>query len=230
MLATIRDRLSDFHRENTQSNGDDRESFIERESAELCRVASRLGPLKKLNLVFCDLSFDAIGSEHAVSYNDQRSLIKTTIPEGGFGLIPKVTTYNLVASREAITGVKQQIEFMMASPLEYLDRWALCNELFNDTVDVEKVIQWKNEDVSIVVSQPYYMGEIVTPQIIEDEFVALGWEKISVEGRAIFYNFAYDAIALDLEPRNCYMGETGLQPFDLIVSHPDEELKRFLAL
>ena len=230
MLRTIRNQLSDFHTNNIQGNGYDRKEAIEREGKKICAIASRLGVFKKFDTSINELVFNARGSEHAVAYHDRNSLIKITLPNGGFGLIPKVTRHRKVDLRSDIESFYEQIEFLDATPLEYLDRWILCNELFNDSADVERVIQWDDTSVSIMLTQPYYMGEVITHDEIHAAFIEQGWEAIYKDGRAVFYNYAYDAIALDLEPRNCYMAETGLQPFDLILSHPDDEMRMHLGI
>jgi len=153
-----------------------------------------------------------------------------TIPNGGFGLIPRLNTYirHDLESREET--VIKQIEFYPASVLEYLERWILCNELFNDNVELLHIIEWGDRSVSLVISQPYYFGDVLPVEEIQKVFVSKGWEQIHIDGRSIFYNFAYNVIALDLEPRNCYMGTNGLQPFDVILSRPNEELEKYLGI
>jgi len=230
MLRTIRDRLSDFHQHNLQGHGHLREQTIQREGEALCRIASELGVLKTINSLINELEFNATGSEHAVAYNDQITLIKVTLPGDGFGLIPKVTLHRKLDIRTGIESHYEQIEFIDATPLEYLERWILCNDIFNDDVQLERVIQWADQSISIMISQPYYMGKIISAEEIYHEFQKNGWQRIAKHGRSVFYNFAYDAIALDLEPRNCYLADSGLQPFDLILSHPDEEMRKYLGL
>ena len=230
MLRTIRDRLSNFHKNHLQGHGHKREETIQREGKEICAIASELGLFKSIDTSIDSLEFNAIGSEHAVAYHDGKSLLKLTLPQTGFGLIPKVTLHRRLDIRSNEETFYKQVEFLGATPLEYLDRWILCNELFNDAVDVQRIIQWADLSISVMISQPYYMGEIISTNEIHQAFRDKSWESIYKDGRAIFYNYAYDAIALDLEPRNCYMAKTGLQPFDLIVSHPDEEMRDYLGI
>lgn len=74
------------------------------------------------------------------------------------------------------------------------------------------------------------MGKVISSEEIYYEFQKNGWQRIANYGRSVFYNFAHDAIALDLEPRDCYLAESGHQPLDLILSHPDEEMRKYLDL
>ena len=230
MLTAIRDRLSNFHKNHIQGYGYDREETIKRESEKICSIATELGIYKRLDSNINDLDFDAIGSEHAVSYNDNTSLIKLTLPDTGFGLVPRVTQHRKLNIRTGEETFYQQIEFLGARPLEYLDRWALCNELFSDAANIQRIIQWVDSSVSFMLSQPYYMGQVIPHNEIHKAFREKGWDAIYRDGRAVLYNFAYDAIALDLEPRNCYMNKGKLQPFDLIVSHPDDKMREYLDI
>ena len=46
----------------------------------------------------------------------------------------------------------------------------------------------------------------------------------------LFYNYAYQVLAIDALPRNCYLNENGHQPFDVILCHPSEAIDYFLGL
>jgi hypothetical protein len=37
-------------------------------------------------------------------------------------------------------------------------------------------------------------------------------------------------MAIDAESRNCYVTDDGLQPFDVILCEPDDDLERFLRI
>ena len=126
----------------------------------------------------------------------------------------------------------RSVEFVPATPLEYLNRWQMCNTLFQDEVELHRVLQWKDGSVSFVISQPQYNGELPSAQEIESYFEKAGWQRIiAEEGRSVFYNYAFSALALDIEPRNCYIAETGeILPFDVILAHPNREVENFLGL
>ena len=171
-----------------------------------------------------------MGAEHAVFYNSDKRILKVTIPEHGFGLIPRLNTHLRQVHDSVEPEIIKQIEFYPASVTEYLKRWLLCNELFQDDVELLGVVQWEDSTISLKIDQPYYSGDVVTVEEIQSEFITKGWERSYKDGRAVFINYAYNVIALDLEPRNCFLGKTGLQPFDVIVAEPNEELEEYLGI
>lgn len=46
----------------------------------------------------------------------------------------------------------------------------------------------------------------------------------------IFFNHAFRVMAIDAERRNCYLTDGQLQPFDVILRTPDEEMAAFLRI
>lgn len=44
------------------------------------------------------------------------------------------------------------------------------------------------------------------------------------------FNYAFGILAIDAETRNCYLNEGGLQPFDVILCQPDEEMDGYLGI
>ncbi|HSJ01305.1 MAG TPA: hypothetical protein VK956_02580, partial [Verrucomicrobium sp.] len=126
---------------------------------------------------------------------------------------------------------QERIEFDQAMPLEYLERWIASNEIFGDDVILRSVIRWQDGQVSFSISQPQYPGEPATPAELDRYFEQSGWTRIrSMESHSIFYNYAYEILALDAAPRNCYLSEHGLQPFDVILCRPSADLETFLSL
>ena len=122
----------------------------------------------------------------------------------------------------------------MLQPLEYLDRWVRANEVFGDDVRLTSVIQWADGNVSFAISQPQYHGEPAEPRDIERHFRAAGWTPIHdpTGQHRLFYNYAYQTLAIDAYPRNCYINiaEDLLLPFDVILCQPGDELEVFLKL
>jgi hypothetical protein len=49
-------------------------------------------------------------------------------------------------------------------------------------------------------------------------------------GHVIFFNHAFGVMAIDAERRNCYLTDGELQPFDVILCRPDEEMAEFLRI
>jgi hypothetical protein len=66
---------------------------------------------------------------------------------------------------------------------------------------------------------------------IERFFEDAGWKRLpDCDGHTLFYNYAFQVLAIDALPRNCYLHENALLPFDVILCQPDEELESFLRL
>jgi hypothetical protein len=101
------------------------------------------------------------GTEHVVELSDEHALVvKITIPPK-FGLTPRVLSHPVVDLRQgpAKGGLRRAIEFVAATPLEYLERWLAANEVFEDDVTLSSVIEWSDGEVSFVITQPQYHGE-----------------------------------------------------------------------
>ncbi|MES2707064.1 MAG: hypothetical protein V4726_10730 [Verrucomicrobiota bacterium] len=127
--------------------------------------------------------------------------------------------------------IRETVEFAPATPLEYLERWMDANELFNDDVRLVSVIEWADGQVSFGITQPQYHGEPADPREIEHYFLKAGWTPVpDTTGHRIFYNYSWQVLAIDAEPRNCYINDGCLLPFDVILRRPDEALEKHLRL
>ena len=122
-------------------------------------------------------------------------MVKITIPPK-FGLIPKVLTH-AVPNLRGEPGTRKAIEFIHATPLEYLERWMAANDVFGDDVKLTSVVQWADGQVSFAISQPQHHDETVTDREIEQHFIASGWTKIVVPTgqHSLFFNYATRLIA-----------------------------------
>lgn len=66
---------------------------------------------------------------------------------------------------------------------------------------------------------------------IESFFTEAGWTRILDDtGHLLFFNYAFNVLAVDALPRNCYVGDGNFLPFDVILCHPTESLEQFLRL
>lgn len=180
---------------------------------------------------FCEGNSDLhYGTEHVVESDEESArMAKITVPPK-FGLIPKLVSHP-VPNLRGEPGVRQAIEFVHATPLEYLDRWISANDVFGDDVRLTAIVQWADGQVSFAISQPQYAGEPATEREIDRYFEAAGWTRIlDTSQHVLFYNYAYQVLAIDALPRNCYLNENGLQPFDVILCHPGEAIDYYLGL
>lgn len=157
---------------------------------------------------------------------------KTTIPPA-FGLIPVIRSLPIavLCSHADAPLHRDVIEFVPATPLEYLSRWLASNEVFGDDVRIVAVIHWADGMVSFGITQPQYHGVPADPREIEAFFHAAGWTRLNdPSGHAVYFNYAFGVMAIDAEKRNCYLNTGGLQPFDVILCEPDEALERHLGI
>lgn len=157
--------------------------------------------------------------------------IKITRPPG-FGLVPFVNRIPVLAADPAVpTTWRKALEFRSATPLEYLTRWRASNEVFGDDIRLRSVVQWADGQVSVVISQPQYHGRPAEPREIEEYFRRAGWERLrEPTGHLVFHDWIRGVIAVDAAPRNCYINAGGLQPFDVILCEPDDDLSRHLGI
>jgi hypothetical protein len=172
-----------------------------------------------------------VGTEHLVEFEEHSgSVIKLTVPPK-FGLISRVLTHP-VPNLRGEPGSRQAIEFVPATPLEYLERWMAANEVLGDAVRLTAVIRWADGQVSFAIRQPHYAGVPASEWEIEAGFRADGWTPIRDPGgqHRLFYHHAWQVLAIDALPRNCYIRDGALQPFDVILCRPDAELESHLAL
>ncbi|MEX2580547.1 MAG: hypothetical protein WD342_15920 [Verrucomicrobiales bacterium] len=175
-----------------------------------------------------------LGSEHVVDFDDSSGLVVKVTKPPGFGFIPQVHRHARVKLYDDAPGpgMRPALELEKATPLEYLRRWIRANEVFGDDVRLASVIRWKGGEVSFCILQPHYDGEAATSGEIERYFAESGWTHLKDPNgeHEIFMNYAFDVIAVDAMPRNCKLNEYGLQPFDVILASPDEDLESFLQI
>jgi hypothetical protein len=218
--------------------GIDRGHIAESQAEQACAEARRLGILNEPDLDWENL-WDALtneahaGTEHLVELDEnQGAVIKFTIPPN-FGLIPYIASRPIVTAEDGPSkcAVGHALEFRPATPLEYLERWLDANEVFGDNVRLIRVIRWKDGLISFVIGQPQYHGEPASELQITNYFKEAGWTQLPFEsGHILFYNHAYQVLAIDALPRNCRIHDGGLMPFDVILCRPDDALSDFLRL
>lgn len=235
LLATFHKRLRDFCENHRHRDGQNGNIDLHTQTKQTVAIATEFGILIEANLSWEEFLADCpeatIGTEHMVELDTQTGLVgKTTIPPA-FGLMPKVRAHQTTMLRDEVTQVRESIEFVSATPLEYLTRWIASNDVFGDDVHLVAVIRWKDQMVSFGITQPQYHGVPAESRDIESFFHAAGWTRINdPSGHVVFFNYAFGLIAIDAEKRNCYVNRGGLQPFDVILCKPNECMSRYLHL
>jgi len=236
-LETFFERLRDLCQNHGGCLGQGRPERTCTQTEQAIALAAELGILKQPCMTwpeFLALCPEArIGTEHVVELDAQAGIVgKTTIPPA-FGLIPDVRKIPLAVLQpdSGQSLFREAIEFVKATPLEYLSRWIASNDVFGDDVQLASVIQWADGLVSFGITQPQYHGTPAEPRQIEQFFRQAGWTHLKdPSGHAVFFNHAFGVLAIDAERRNCFVNEGGLQPFDVILHKPDESLERFLQI
>ena len=237
LLATFEKRLRELCENHCPGNGQERSRIIRLQTEHTLALALELGLLKDAGVSwdeFCIQCADSvIGTEHMVELDAGTGLVgKTTIPPA-FGLVPEVRSHTiaLLAPDSDRPHLRDAIEFLPATPLEYLARWRACNEVFGDAVRLASVILWADGMISFGITQPQYHGVPAEPREIDAFFTEAGWTRLAdPSGHTVFFNYAFGLMAIDAERRNCYINDGGLQPFDVILCEPDERMEKFLRI
>ncbi len=238
MLKAFYDRLCDLCADDDEGPGKPEGGQGENEAQQVRTLAHEFGLLKHPaftldELVDDDESGIFCGSEHIVEFSSGRERVgKMTLP-GKFGFMPGIADIPVVNLRGE-PGKRQAIEFFPAGPREYLCRCLDANAVFGDDVELASVVEWSNGRLSFGITQPQYAGEPASEREIEEFFRDGGWEFIKdssgEHGHSLFFNYAWGILAIDALPRNCFVNEGKLLPFDVILCRPDAAMEDFLSL
>ena len=238
-LETFHDRLRDLCADNFSSHGRHRPCLTQDQAQQAVALARQAGLLREASIGWAEFKATNTdlhyGSEHVVESDEAgEQMAKITIPPA-FGLVPRVLEHPVIQLQGAknLPLIRQAIEFVPATPLEYLERWLAANDVFEDDVRLTSVVQWADGHVSFGISQPQYHGEPAPARDIDRFFGASGWTRISDpgdSGHVLYFNYAFEVLAIDALPRNCYIQGDALLPFDVILCRPDEKFERYLRL
>ncbi|MEY4488223.1 MAG: hypothetical protein RIQ79_731, partial [Verrucomicrobiota bacterium] len=104
-----------------------------------------------------------------------------------------------------------------ASPIAYLERWHLHNELFGDSVCFLGALDEAGE-MRLVIEQPAIRGEPATLEQIHDFFAASGWLRFTVNGDIAYFDPERRVAISDTHRGNLIRMDDGLlAPIDLRV-------------
>lgn len=239
LLETFRDRLHHLCPDDLTGSGRHRTGIAQDQAKQAVAAAGELGLLIKTETVWSDFRHENAdlhyGTEHVVESNESGDwMAKITIPPA-FGLVPRLVSHPNVNLRNdpSVAAFRHTIEFLPATPLEYIERWIAANAVFEDSVKLTSVVQWGDGQISFGIQQPQYHGVPASPTEIDRYFEASGWTHLSDPGgtgHVLYYNYAFQVLAIDALPRNCYTRDGNLLPFDVILCHPDDELEKFLRI
>jgi hypothetical protein len=104
-----------------------------------------------------------------------------------------------------------------ASPIAYLQRWHLHNELFGDSVRFHGVVEDAGK-MRLVIEQPAIEGVPATLEQINDFFTHNGWVRFLVDGEVAYFDLERQVVISDTHRGNLILMDDGLlAPIDLRV-------------
>jgi hypothetical protein len=183
----------------------------------LCEWARSLGLLLKPDLIVPRL--ERGGQEHDI-FRDGERVIKVT-RYGVFGLSPGIELALVASSVDA-----RRFHLWEATPLDYLERLLLHNQLVPGLNQLEGVLAQADGDLAIVTSQPRFDILPVSQAEIDAWFASLGFQRITSAG---YYREQDNLGIFDAHDRNVIRAEGTLVPFDIIPCHPAGGFLRFIA-
>lgn len=148
---------------------------------------------------------DDEGNEHQVWFDEANaSFVKATWPDF-FGLLV----------------MQRPHEDDQASPIDYLERWQLHNELFGDAIVFMGVLEVDGQ-IRLLIRQPAIAGEPATLDQITDFFTQNGWARFTVGGEIAFFDPIHEVAISDTHRGNLILMKDGLlAPIDLRVQPLD---------
>lgn len=141
------------------------------------------------------------GNEHQVWFREERkTFLKATHPNY-FG---KKVIYRIHETPDA-------------SPVEYIERWLLHNEMFGDSVTFLGGLETE-AGLRLIIEQPAIIGEAVTPAQVDQFFTQHSWNPFHIEGILAYYDEERHVVISDTHAGNILRISSGLLlPIDLRV-------------
>lgn len=170
----------------------------------------------------CDLPSKIIrgGQEHDIYHHEASDRYFKVTRDGIFGLAPGMDLALVSSDMDA-----RRFQLWEATPIEYLERLLLQNELVPGLNRLEGVID-QGDDLAIVTSQPRFDIVPVTLAEIDAWFSAQGFQKITPCG---YYRAADNLGVFDAHAKNLVRFEDTLIPFDVIPCRPAGGFLQFIA-
>lgn len=161
------------------------------------------------------------GQEHDLFHDTATDRYYKVTRDGVFGLSPGIELALVSSGEDA-----RRFHLWEATPLEYLERLALHNELVPGLNRLEGVLWQADGDLAIVTSQPRFDIVPVTEAEIDAWFEAQGFGKIT---RSAYYREADNLGVFDAHDKNVIRAGELLVPFDVIPCRPSGGFLEFIA-
>jgi hypothetical protein len=143
---------------------------------------------------------DDEGNEHQVWFNSVSSTdLKATWPDF-FGM----------------QVIHRNHEEAKASPVAYLERWQLHNEIFGDDVQFLGVLETEGSSISLLIKQPAITGQPATLEQIKNFFTENHWLPFQIQNNLAFFDPVRKIVISDTHRGNIILMDDGLlAPIDL---------------
>ena len=143
----------------------------------------------------------AEGNEHQVWYREfSATFLKTTWPDH---LGMKV--------------VHRNDEEPQDSPIGYLHRWLLHNEIFGDSVSFLGALDTP-QGLRLLIEQPAIEGDVATQEQIQSFFESSGWHPFTIDNNLAYFDPIRELVVSDTHQGNIIaMPDGQLAPIDLRV-------------
>lgn len=103
------------------------------------------------------------------------------------------------------------------SPITYLERWVLHNELFGDDVRFIGVLA-DHANLRLLIEQPAIAGTPATDEEIQRFFTSTGWQRFVIDGNIAYFDPQKQVVISDTHRGNIILMADGLlAPIDLRV-------------
>jgi hypothetical protein len=159
------------------------------------------------------------GQEHDW-FQDGDRVVKVT-RDGVFGLSPGIELALVSSSGDA-----RCFHLWEATPLEYLERLDLHNQLVPDLNHLEGIFTQGDGDLAVVTSQPRFDIVPVSEAEIDDWFAAQGFRKVT---SSAYYREEDNLGVFDAHDKNVVRAGDTFVPFDVIPCRPAGGFLEFIA-
>lgn len=190
---------------------------LARQKEDLHRWAERVGLLLKADDITPRLLRG--GQEHDFFREGDR--VWKVTRHGIFGLSPGMDLAMVSSSEDA-----RRFHLWEATPLDYLERLLLHNQLIPGLNRLEGVISQPGGDLAIVTSQPRFDIVPVGVAEIDAWFSAQGFQRLT---DSAYYRAQDNLGVFDAHDKNVVRAGDLLIPFDVIPCHPDGGFLTFIA-
>jgi hypothetical protein len=192
---------------------------LARQEKDLREWADRLGLL----LDASDLPSKVVrgGQEHELHHDETADRYFKITRNGVFGLSPGIELALVSSGQDG-----RRFHLWEATPLEYLERLHLQNQLVPGLNRLEGVISQPDGDLAIVTSQPRFEIMPVTTVEIDVWFASLGFAKVT---DAAYYRAEDNLGVFDAHDKNLVRAADTLVPFDVIPCRPAGGFLAFIA-